>query len=88
MADTKGKIWLNASLDLDGPGLPDRVVSFDAQPSDERMLSLVYPSEVLALSRRHPESEVLAAWAGRCEEDDNPLLVFYEFSPRMDKDRR
>ncbi|MCI5580985.1 MAG: 6-bladed beta-propeller, partial [Phocaeicola plebeius] len=81
LADTKGKIWLNASLGLDGHCLPVRVISFDAQPSDERMLSLVYPSEVLALSRRHPESDVLAEWARRCEEEDNPLLVFYQFSP-------
>ena len=81
LANDEGEILLNASLGLDGHCLPVRVISFDAQPSDERMLSLVYPSEVLALSRRHPESDVLAEWARKCEEEDNPLLVFYQFSP-------
>lgn len=75
-----GTVLYCGRFNLDRNGLPIRMVSYDSDVSSKQMMSLVYPNEILSVYKRADSNNVLLGnMVSGLHEEDNPVLVFYDF---------
>ena len=56
------------------------MVSHDSDILQKQMMSLVYPNEILSVYKRSDSNNVLLGnMVSRLHEEDNLVLVFYDF---------
>jgi len=79
IADERGNILFNGAFGLDMNKLPVRILAFDSDEKDERILSLAHPFELIGLAKRYNDKSLLLNQiVANISTEDNSVLIFYK----------
>lgn len=77
---TSGTILFCGNFNIDENKLPVRMVTYDSEQPHSQMLSILYPQELLYSYKKYGDSSnLLKDICSNINEEDNPVLVFYDF---------
>ncbi|WP_321481208.1 6-bladed beta-propeller [uncultured Bacteroides sp.] len=79
IADEGGNILFNGAFGLDMNKLPVRMLAFDSDEKDERILSLVHSFELIGLAKHYTDKSLLLNQiVANISAEDNSVLIFYK----------